>query len=248
MSTLAVIPARYASTRFPGKPLVDIGGKSMLQRVYEQVLKSEQVERCIIATDDDRIFKHARSIGAEVMMTSPNHKTGTDRVWEVVRLNPSFEVVVNVQGDEPFINPKQIDQVILNLKNDASAQISTLAKLIESEGDLFNSTVVKLTFDKYGRALYFSRSTIPHLRNVETSEWLKEGVFYKHIGLYGFKTKVLEQISQLEQSQLEKLESLEQLRWLEEGYFIKVRVTEYEAIGIDTPEDLEKAKAYLNNI
>jgi 3-deoxy-manno-octulosonate cytidylyltransferase (CMP-KDO synthetase) len=267
MKILGIIPARYASTRFMGKPLVDIGGKSMIQRVYEQALKAKCLSKIIVATDDERIFNHVKSFGGEVMMTAKGHPSGTDRCAEVALkmnmdemfegMNPhksivfegikpkrqktTYDAVVNIQGDEPFIDPSQIEKVVEILRG-GSFSISTLVKKIDNEELINNPNVVKCVFSNKNKALYFSRSPIPFLRNTPQKEWLSTGEFYKHLGLYAYKTGVLLEITQLPPSRLEILESLEQLRWLENGYEIGVAVTDIETIGIDTPGDLIKIK------
>lgn len=240
MRTLVVIPARYASTRFPGKPLVEIDGKSMIQRVYQQVQKAELVTDQIVATDDQRIFDHVQGFGGKVRMTRADHQSGTDRCAEVVHQLPGFDIVVNVQGDEPFIAPGQIDQLIQLFQQDEECEIATLAKRITSDEALFNPNVVKVVLTHQYQALYFSRATIPYQRNIPEKKWLNTGVFYKHIGIYGFKSSTLLALTQLPKGKHETAESLEQLRWLEHGYTIKVGLTEQETIGIDIPEDLEK--------
>lgn len=241
MKVLGIIPARYASTRFPGKPLVDIHGKTMIQRVYEQAMKAKSLSKVIVATDDERIFNHVQSFKGEVMMTSDVHQSGTDRCAEVINQlsSEAFDAVVNIQGDEPFINPIQIDSVIEVLKKEPF-MISTLVKRIHTEGVIHNPNIVKAVFSSEGKAIYFSRSPIPYLRNIPTDEWLSKGEFYKHIGLYAYKSAVLKEIALLPPSRLEQLESLEQLRWLENGYSIGIAETDLETIGIDTPEDLLK--------
>ena len=241
MKVLGVIPARYASTRFPGKPLVDIQGKTMIQRVYEQAMKATSLSKVIVATDDERIFNHVKSFKGEVMMTSNVHQSGTDRCAEVINqlLSEAFDAVVNIQGDEPFINPSQIDSVVEVLKKE-QFMIATLVKRIYTEGVIHNPNIVKAVFSSEGKALYFSRSPIPYLRNIPIDEWLSKGEFYKHIGLYAYKSSVLKEIALLPPSRLEQLESLEQLRWLENGYAIGIAETNLETIGIDTPEDLLK--------
>ena len=241
MKVLGIIPARYASTRFPGKPLVDIQGKTMIQRVYEQAMKAKSLSKVIVATDDERIFNHVKSFKGEVMMTSDVHQSGTDRCAEVINQlsSEAFDAVVNIQGDEPFINPIQIDSVVEVLKKEPF-MIATLVNRIHTEGVIHNPNIVKAVFSSEGKAIYFSRSPIPYLRNTPTDEWLSKGEFYKHIGLYAYKSAVLKEIALLPPSRLEQLESLEQLRWLENGYSIGIAETDLETIGIDTPEDLLK--------
>lgn len=240
MKTLGIIPARYASSRFPGKALANIAGKSMLQRVYEQAQQAKLLDAVVVATDDERIFDHCNAFHGNVMMTSPDHQSGTDRCAEVARQVEDFELVVNIQGDEPFIQPEQIDLVVEPLKKDA--QISTLAKQIESSEALFNPNVVKVVFDNHHRAMYFSRHPVPYVRGELQTNWLKAPSHFKHIGLYGFRRDVLLAISELPIGFYEKCESLEQLRWLEQGYTITVALTDKETIGIDTPDDLAKIK------
>lgn len=243
---LGIIPARYASTRFPAKPLVDIAGKSMIQRVYEQVKKSALISEVAVATDNQQIFDHIIGFGGNVCMTKESHISGTDRCYEALTLQKEkFEYVINIQGDEPFIQPEQID-LLANLL-DGKTEIATLVKKIEDAEQLFNSNVVKAVVSAKGEALYFSRSTIPHIRNTPEGEWLAKHNFYKHIGMYAYRTDILKQLTTLPVSSLEKAESLEQLRWLENGFRIKTAETKTETIGIDTPEDLEKALIYLKS-
>ena len=242
-NSLGIIPARFASTRFPGKPLVDIGGKTMVQRVYEQACKSS-LGQVVVATDDARIFDHVSAFGGNVLMTSDQHPSGTDRCAEVAALPhyADFQWVVNVQGDEPFIQPEQINLALDFLSKDNGCPIATLAKKINpgSNLDLTDPNMVKVVFDKNQRALYFSRWPLPFHRNLEREKWLAEGQFYKHIGLYAFRREVLLEVAKLPPSRLELAESLEQLRWLENGYPIGVALTEFESISIDSPGDLEK--------
>jgi 3-deoxy-manno-octulosonate cytidylyltransferase (CMP-KDO synthetase) len=244
INTLGVIPARYASTRFPGKPLVMIEGKTMIQRVYEQALKSN-VDKVIVATDDERIFSHVINFGGLAMMTSGTHRSGTERIGEVLlKLSnglkePKFDIVVNIQGDEPYIVPEQID-LLTDCFDDPETQIATLAKQINRNDDLFNVNVVKVLLNRKGYALYFSRSPVPYLRGIPQNEWHLHHAFYKHIGLYAYRLPVPEQLLNLEVSPLEQAESLEQLRWLENSFKIKVKLTEFETVAIDTPEDLQK--------
>jgi 3-deoxy-manno-octulosonate cytidylyltransferase (CMP-KDO synthetase) len=241
MEVLGIIPARYASTRFPGKPLIDINGKSMIQRVYEQAAKSS-LNKVVVATDDERIAAHVKAFGGNVVMTAEHHQSGTDRCYDAYRQqNQSYDYVVNIQGDEPFILPEQIDLVISCFK-EADIQLATLIKKIETAEELFNINSPKVVISKAMEALYFSRQPIPYCRNVPNDIWHKQHTYYKHIGIYGYRTDILEQITQLPPSALELAESLEQLRWLENGFRIATAITEFETIGIDTPEDLEKIR------
>ena len=240
MRILGIIPARYASTRFPAKPLADIAGQSMIERVYKQVKKSKSLAKIIVATDHIKIFDHVTSFGGSVCMTSESHASGTDRCFEVIKNDVSqFDYVINIQGDEPFISPEQIDLLASLL--DGKTELATLSKKIDSKEQLFSPNVVKVVSDHAGKALYFSRSAIPHIRNIAQDEWLNQHSFYKHIGMYGYRSDILEQLTRLGVSPLEKAESLEQLRWLENGYYIRIAETELETIGVDTPDDLEKA-------
>ena len=248
MKVLAIIPARYASTRFPAKPLALLGGQPIVQRVYEQV--SKVVERVVVATDDERIYDAVISFGGEVVMTSPNHKSGTDRCAEAYeKLGYEANIIINVQGDEPFVAPEQIEALI-GCFDSEEIDIATLVKPFSAEGGieaLENPNSPKVVINEEGEAIYFSRSIVPYLRGVERSEWLKHHTFYKHIGIYAFRAKALNEVTALEQTPLEKAESLEQLRWLESGYKIRVGITDIETIGIDTPEDLERAEQYLRS-
>lgn len=248
MKFIAIIPARYASTRFPGKPLALLGGKPVIQRVYEQV--AGVLDDAVVATDDARIYDAVRAFGGRVEMTSPDHRSGTDRCREAYdRLGAAYDVVVNVQGDEPFIRPSQLEAV-KRCFDDPATDIATLVKpFTEADGlaALENPNSPKVVLDAQSRAVYFSRSVIPYLRGVPREEWLAHHTFYKHIGLYAFRTDVLRAVTSLPQSTLEKAESLEQLRWLENGYKIGVGISEVETVGIDTPEDLEKAERFLDS-
>lgn len=241
---LGIIPARYASTRFPAKPLVDIAGKSMIQRVYEQVKKSVLIKDAVVATDNQQIFDHVKSFGGQVYMTEESHVSGTDRCYEALTLQKEkYEYVINIQGDEPFIQPEQIDLLAKLL--DGKTEIATLVKKITDQEQLFNPNIVKAVVAENKQALYFSRSVVPHIRNTPEADWLNKHTFYKHIGMYAYRTDILKQLTALAISPLEKAESLEQLRWLENGYRIKTAETKTETIGIDTPEDLQKALATL---
>ncbi len=248
MKYIGIIPARYASTRFPGKPLAMLGGKTVIQRVYEQVL--DNLDEAYVATDDERIEQVVKAFGGKVVMTSTSHKSGTDRCYEAyTKVGSGYDVVVNIQGDEPFIQPSQLE-AIKNCFNDTTTHIATLVKPFSSDDPfelLENVNSPKVVVNKNWNALYFSRSIIPFTRNNDKEDWLKHHTYYKHIGLYAYRAEVLKEITSLPQSSLELAESLEQLRWLENGYNIKVGITEVETIGIDTPEDLVKAESFLNN-
>jgi len=235
---LGIIPARYASTRFPAKALADIGGKSMIQRVYEQSVKARQLDQVIVATDDERILNHVKNFGGQAVMTSENHHSGTDRCFEALSKTGDYEYVINIQGDEPFISPEPIDSLAAVL--DGITELATLVKIIDSEDILFNVNVPKAVLNKQNEVMYFSRQTIPYLRNAEQHAWLDSHVFYKHIGIYAYRSDVLAEITKLPVSALEKAESLEQLRWLENGYSIKAVITSDDSHGVDTPDDLER--------
>ena len=249
MKFIAIIPARYASTRFPAKPLAMLGGKRVIERVYEQV--AGVLDDAVVATDDERIYDAVRAFGGKVEMTSTEHRSGTDRCWEAYcKQGGEFDVVINVQGDEPFIQPSQL-QALKECFNSPDIDIATLVKpFAESDGiaALENPNSPKVVVDNQMRALYFSRSVIPYLRGVEKQDWLRRHTFYKHIGIYGFRTEILKAVTSLPQSSLEIAESLEQLRWLENGYKIGVGISDVETIGIDTPEDLARAEEFLLNL
>lgn len=248
MKFLGIIPARYASTRFPGKPLALLEGKTIIQRVYEHV--KHELDDVYVATDHDLIRTAVLAFGGQVIMTSPNHKSGTDRCFEAyTKLNKEFDVVLNIQGDEPFVHPSQI-HALKQCFEDETTQIATLVKPFSADSDystLENPNTPKVVVNKNWNALYFSRSVIPFQRSLEKQMWSENHVYFKHLGLYGFKVDVLREITSLPQSPLELAESLEQLRWLENGYTIKVGVTDIETIGIDTPDDLNKAKEFCKN-
>ncbi len=243
MKIIGIIPARYASTRFPGKPLVDIQGKSMIQRVYEQCVKADKLSSVLIATDDQRIYDHVISFGGKAWMTSHEHQSGTDRCAEIIDSGKAgdWDAVINIQGDEPYIHPEQIN-LLCEVMQEKGVAIGTLVKKIDAQSELFNHNNVKVVLNNKLDAIYFSRSPIPFNRNFPEDEWLKHSTYYKHIGIYGYKTKTLLEISKLEKTNLEITESLEQLRWIENGYQIKVAVTNLESIAIDTPDDLLKIK------
>lgn len=238
MKILGIIPARYASTRFPGKPLVDIGGKSMIQRVYAQCKKAILLTDVVVATEDERIMTHVQNFGGKVEMTSDQHLTGTDRVAEVAQKYPDFDAYINIQGDEPFIAPEAID-ILCQKMTENKPQIATLIKKITDISLLQNPNAVKVVADKNNYALYFSRQPIPFLRNQPNLEsWIEVHDFYQHIGIYGFSKETLAEIGILSPGILEMAESLEQLRWMENGYHILTAITDYQSIAIDTPEDL----------
>ena len=239
MKILGIIPSRYASTRFPGKPLVQINGKSMIRRVYEQATKSTLLHAVVVATDDQRIADEVKSFGGQYVMTSDTHQSGTDRCAEVVGHFPDIDAVVNIQGDEPFIDPEQIDLVARCFEN-PMVQLATLVKAITNAEDLFNTNIPKVVLNSMEEAIYFSRQTIPFVRNHLPEQWISAHPFYKHIGIYGYTAAVLQAITQLPPSGLEMAENLEQLRWLENGYKIKVKITTLETLAIDTPDDLLK--------
>lgn len=243
MKVLGIIPSRYQSTRFPGKPLADIMGKSMIFRVYEQASKSTHINKLIVATDDERIANHVKDFNGQVMMTSESHENGTSRCLEVLetlnKQGEEFDVVVNIQGDEPFIQPAQIDQII-GLFSDKKTEIASLSSPITEKKELFDPNVVKVVMDPEGRALYFSRQTIPFVRGFEPDAWLDKNTFYKHIGIYAYRSGILKKINALKTTRLEKTEKLEQLRWLENSFVIRLGITDYKGVGIDTPEDITK--------
>lgn len=236
LKSIAIIPARYASTRFPAKPLIDLGGMSMIQRVYTQARQCKLFDEVIVATDDQRIYDHVSLFG-KVMMTSDTHKNGTERCAEILeKLDTKYDIVINVQGDEPFIDPHIFEPLILSFQN-KNVQIATLCNHFEDESEVPQPSVIKVCRDINDFALYFSRSIIPYKREPIEID------YYKHIGIYAFRTDVLLQVVQLPSAQLEQAESLEQLRWLYNGFKIKVLETEYESISIDTPLDIDKLKA-----
>ena len=251
MKILAIIPARYASTRLPGKPLAKILDKPMIQWAYENV--SKVFDHIYVATDDTRIFDTVSGFGGNCVHTSPNHRSGTDRCVEALEqiekdLKVNFDVVINIQGDEPFVNPEQLKMLAESFK-DEMVEISTLIKPIADNSDVFNPNKPKVTIDSKGKALYFSRSPIPYIIGVKEVSWAQSHHFYKHIGIYAYRANILKEITQLQQSSLEIAESLEQLRWLENGYHVQTLITEHETLAVDTPEDLQRinewAKDYI---
>lgn len=248
IKSVVIIPARYASTRFPGKPLAVLDGKPIIQHVYERA--SEVAQAAYVAVDDQRIYDCVKSFGGKAIMTSPLHKSGTDRVAEAYsHIGEEYDVVINLQGDEPFIHKEQIE-ALTGCFEKSDTDIATIVKpFVPSDGleALLNPNSPKVTLSNDMKALYFSRSVIPYIRGEEQEHWLERHTFYKHIGIYGFRAKVLQEITKLPQGNLEKAESLEQLRWLENGYSIRVAVSKFETVGIDTPADLERAEQYLKN-
>lgn len=243
MKFIGIIPARYASTRFPGKPLALLGGKPVIQHVYEKV--AAVLEAAYVATDDERIYDVVKSFGGQVVMTRTDHKSGTDRIEEAIeKIGGEWDVVVNVQGDEPFVAKSQLD-TICHCFDDPTTQIATLGKPFESMEAVQNPNSPKIVVDNMGFAMYFSRSVIPYVRGKEKSSWLTHYPFLKHLGIYAYRKDVLHRVTQLPQSSLEITESLEQLRWLQNGFKIKVGTTDVETVGIDTPQDLERAEEFL---
>ncbi len=249
MKFLGIIPSRYASTRFPGKPLADMDGKPMIQRVHEQV--EATVDALYVATDDKRIAEAVKNFGGEAILTTGEHHSGTDRCYEAYRkIKGRFDVIINIQGDEPFIQPEQIN-LLKSCFSESGTQIATLVKPFDKNEDfeqtLFNANSPKVVLNNMNEAMYFSRSIIPYIRGTAHTEWLNVHVFYKHIGLYAYRVDILQEITMLPPSSLEKAESLEQLRWLQNGYKIKVAITDKETVGIDTPDDMKKALEVLRS-
>lgn len=243
MKFIGIIPARYASTRFPGKPLAILGGKPVIQHVYKKVAQS--LEEAYVATDDQRIYDTVIGFGGKAVMTRTDHKSGTDRIEEAIeKIGGDWDVIVNVQGDEPFVAKSQLD-TICHCFDDADTQIATLGKPFTSMDAVANPNSPKIVVDNQGFAMYFSRSIIPYVRGKEKEEWLEHYPFLKHLGIYAYRKNVLKEVTQLPQSSLEIAESLEQLRWLQNGYKIKVGTTDVETVGIDTPEDLARAEVFL---
>ena len=245
MKILGIIPSRYASTRFPGKPLADIAGKSMIRRVYERSSGARHLDDLVVATDDERIYDHVLQFGGKAVMTSAHHVNGTSRCLEALQAvhktsgHTGFDAVVNIQGDEPFIHPDQVSLVAGMLK-EKNAGIATLAFRISDTSELFDSNVVKVVFDRTGQARYFSRQAIPFVRDARQDEWLHDHDFYKHIGIYGYLSDVLARITLLEESPLERAEKLEQLRWIEHGFQVIIGITTHQSVAVDAPEDLSK--------
>jgi len=241
---LGIIPARYASSRFPGKPLIEILGKTMIQRVYEQASQSKLLDKVVVATDDERIFNHVVSFGGAAVMTKEEHPSGTDRCYEaLLKTEGKFTYVVNIQGDEPFVNADQIDE--LAQVCDGNTELATQMIAVDSHEVLFDKGEVKIVLNDSHEALYFSRMVIPFIKGVDEKDWHKHHTYYRHVGMYAYRTDILEAITKLAPSALEKAESLEQLRWLEAGYKIKLATTAYDSHCIDTPEDVAKVIALM---
>ncbi|MFZ4861522.1 3-deoxy-manno-octulosonate cytidylyltransferase [Sphingobacterium sp. Mn56C] len=238
MKIIGIIPARYDSSRFPGKPLVDIAGQTMIQRVYNQAKHAQSLAEVIIATDDDRIANHVRSFGGNVIMTRKDHQSGTDRCAEVLETISGFDVAINIQGDEPFIDPLQID-LLVSCFDRQETEIATLVRKVESKEELLNPNKPKVVLNRNGQAIYFSRQAVPYLRGVAIEEWLNYRPFYNHIGIYGYRTSVLKALTALPVSDLEAMESLEQLRWIDNGFQIQTAISNHANDAIDTPEDLK---------
>lgn len=238
MKVIGIIPARYESTRFPGKPLVDIAGQTMIQRVYHQAKHTSSLSEVVVATDDERIYQHIKSFAGNVVMTKNTHQSGTDRCAEVIKSVQGFDIAINIQGDEPFIDPQQIDLLVSCFEN-TQTEIATLVRKIKTFDELTNENKPKVVLDKYGQAIYFSRQPIPFLRGETIENWLNKRPFYNHIGIYGYRVDILRQLSELPISDLELMESLEQLRWIDNGYKIQTAVSNHSNDSIDTPEDLE---------
>lgn len=260
---IGIIPARYASTRFPGKPLIDIQGKSMIQRVYEQASQAKCLSEVIVATDDERIFNHVQSFGGKAVMTHPDHPSGTDRCWEAYclgvrsdnKLTPvraadrssllaPHSYIINIQGDEPFVAPEQIDE--LGEVLDGSVELASQMIPVSDHEVLFDVGEAKVIVNQEFEAIYFSRQVLPFLKGVDPKEWHKHHTYYRQVGMYAYRSDILEKITQLPVSNLEKAESLEQLRWIQNGYKIKMGLTAYESHCIDTPEDIEKVLRLMN--
>lgn len=240
MKILGIIPARYASTRFPGKPLADINGKPMIQRVYEQAKKCKLLSDVVVATEDKRIEAAVKNFKGKTVMTAGKHASGTDRCYEaMIKSGNKFDAVINIQGDEPFIDPEQINKVASRLQ-DKNVQLCTLIKKLNSKEELVDPNIVKVIVNTRKEAVYFSRTAIPYYRGKDLSEWLKLHTYYKHIGIYGYRSNVLAAITELDRTPLEIAESLEQLRWIENGYKIAVDFTNNESQAVDTPADLER--------
>lgn len=250
MKTLAIIPARYASTRFPGKPLALLDGRSIISHVYGHVHETPQITDSVVATDDIAIFDHVKNLFGEaaVMMTASSHRSGTDRCGEVLQAmeqrGKHYDIVINVQGDEPFVDPTQLTTLI-DCFDKPDVQIATLKTRIHTLEELSSPNNVKVVCGDHDQALYFSRQPLPYLRGIAQEHWLEKFEYYKHVGIYAFRPSVLHEICQLAPAAIEQAESLEQLRWLSAGYSIRVKETQHANIGIDTPDDLAAAERYI---
>lgn len=249
LKILGIIPARFASSRFPGKPLADIAGKSMIHRVYRQAKHADLLSNLVIATDDERIFSHATAFGANVVMTSQRHLTGTDRCAEVIRMKSysNYDVIINIQGDEPLIDPDQIN-LLASVFVNKNPEIATLIRPLSENDDLTNPGIVKVVKGKLNQALYFSRSPVPFIRNATVNQWHTKHNYFQHIGIYGYTKEALLKISRLDATPLEKAESLEQLRWLENGFQIITEISEHHSYSVDTPEDVNKIIKMLKSV
>jgi 3-deoxy-manno-octulosonate cytidylyltransferase (CMP-KDO synthetase) len=246
MKIIGIIPARYDSSRFPGKPLVDIAGQSMIQRVYQQAKHATSLSEVIVATDDQRIYDHVKGFAGNVIMTSNEHQSGTDRCAEVAASLVGFDVAINIQGDEPFIDPQQID-LLASCFEKSDTEIATLIRRVETEDELFNENKPKVVLNRKGEAIYFSRQAVPFLRGIKSNEWLAHRPYYNHIGIYGYRTDILQQLTALPLSDLETMEALEQLRWIDHGYKIQTAISSHSNDAIDTPEDLKQVlNKYFN--
>lgn len=247
MNIIGIIPARYDSSRFPGKPLIDIAGLSMIQRVYNQAKHAPTLNEVIVATDDQRIYEHVKSFAGNVIMTKKEHQSGTDRCAEVIESVQGFDIAINIQGDEPFIDPQQINLLGSCFEN-PQTQIATLVRKVDTIEELFNENKPKVVISKNGEAIYFSRQTVPFLRGVKKEDWLKQRPYYNHIGIYGYRVDVLKNLAKLPYSDLEAMEALEQLRWIDNGYKIHTAISDHSNEAIDTPEDLDHLlKKYFNS-
>ena len=244
MKVLGIIPARYESSRFPGKPLIDLKGKTMIRRVYERASECSALSKVVVATDDQRIYDEVASFGGDVMMTSPKHRNGTERCGEVIEANSEYDVVINIQGDEPLIHPKQLERII-SVFDQNEVKIATIARKIDNIEAIRNPNRIKVVLDKNQDALYFSRSPIPHVAQKPHEEWISSTTFYKHIGLYAWRRETLLELLKLSPTELEKSESLEQLRWLENGYKLRCIISDLDTPNIDVPEDVEKVLTLL---
>jgi 3-deoxy-manno-octulosonate cytidylyltransferase (CMP-KDO synthetase) len=248
MGILGIIPARYGSTRLPGKALIKVQGRTIIERVYERVRQSKRLSDIVVATDDVRIYNHVRKFGGHAMITRQDHPSGTTRCAEVIESMSSFDLIVNIQGDEPLIHPGQIDQLCEFMTSQPQVAIGTLVRRIDDAHDLTNPAVAKVIFGQYGRVLYFSRNAIPFVRDYPVHQWLDHATFFRHVGMYAYRKEILKKVGTLPPSQLEQTEKLEQLNWLFHGIPVYATETEFESIGIDTPEDLAFLEKMLESV